>query len=107
MKPKKQAFYTCYTNEHEFEPTYTIAICSCEDDDPPSKLTKSVQKFCGIVCNLGISYNSLEDYIALNGRSLKKFRYDMLMVPSGASNEFSLWYQGRKLGSKDAPVEFQ
>jgi hypothetical protein len=106
--PVKHDFYRSYRSEDEFDDMITKIIMQCDDDDPPSRCNTSVKELCRIHVSLeGISYDSLESYKGENGQALKKFAYDVEMVPSGASTEFAVCYQGRKLGIGQADVTFR
>ena len=83
------------------------SIYQCEDDDPPTRLTRSVKKLCVFKYTLDVAYSSLKDYININGEKMKKLRYVLEMIPSGASNEFRIFYKGEKLGSHNVSTEFQ
>ncbi|OQE47198.1 hypothetical protein PENCOP_c001G01352 [Penicillium coprophilum] len=107
-RPVRHDFYRSYKSEDEFDDMITTIIMQCDDNDPPSRHNTSVKELCRIHVSLeGISYSSLESYKGENGQALKKFSYDLEMVPSGASTEFAVWYQGRKLGSGQADVHFK
>ena len=83
------------------------SIYQCEDDDPPTRLTKSVKKLCVFKYTLDVAYSSLKDYINKNGGKTKKLDYILEMIPSGASTEFRVLYEGEKLGSHNVSTEFQ
>lgn len=107
MKPKKEAFYEAYSKQQDFDPAQITTIFHCEDDDPPSRSTASVKELCNINYNFNVPYDSLEDFIGESGKRLKRLVYEVEMMPSGASNEFSVYYQGYKFGSQNARVDFQ
>ena len=107
MKPTEHTFYCAYADEDDFDRDYSIDILQCDQDDPPPRSTPSVTKLCSILCNLDMSYDSLPSFTASNGKRLKKFAFTVEMTPSGASNEFCLLYEGRRLASQDARIEFQ
>jgi hypothetical protein len=44
-------------------------------------------------------YDDLEDFKGFNGQRGKKINYTIEMVPSGASTEFSIYFQDKKVGS--------
>ena len=85
----------------------TISIYQCEDDDPPTRLTTSVNVLCSFKYTLNVAYSSLEDYVNTNGKKIKKLSYVIEMVPSGASTEFRVVYKGEHLGSQNVTIEFQ
>lgn len=107
MEPKQEPFYYSYSKKQQFETLHEEKIYQCEDDNPPSRWTESVKELCTISYECDMSYKSLEDFIGANGKELKKFSFEVKMIPSGASNEFSVYSQGEKLGSGIARVDFQ
>ena len=82
-------------------------IYHCEDDDPPTRITRSVKKLCVVKSTLDVGYSSLEDYINVKGGKKKKLNYVIEMIPSGASNEFRVLYEGETLGSHNVSTVFQ
>ncbi|KAI4264735.1 MAG: hypothetical protein L6R42_000173 [Xanthoria sp. 1 TBL-2021] len=106
-QPKKNNFYRSYGTSKDFTGSMRDIIFQCDEDDPPSRLTKGIQELCSIKCDLDIPYDALEDLEGAGGRKLKKFEYDIEMIPSGASNEFSILYKGERLASQNARIEFQ
>ncbi|KAL3465551.1 hypothetical protein BJX64DRAFT_297227 [Aspergillus heterothallicus] len=109
-EPVLHDFYRIYESEEDFEEdTKTVHLIQYADDDPPSRMDgKMAKKLCTISVNdTGITFDSLDDFVAQNGRKLKQLAFDVEMIPSGASSEFAVYYQGRKLGSEKAAIEFQ
>lgn len=106
MEPVRKDFYRTYAKESDFK-TFTSTIYQCDDEDPPSRFEGNVKELCDIKCHLNIPYDELEDYRGATGKKLKRLNYDIEMVPSGASNEFSVLYEGMKLGSHNASVEIK
>ncbi len=106
-QPKQKSFYQAYGKEKEFTKSHIDTIYQCDEDVPPSRLTKAVKPLCSITCDLDIPYHALEDLDGANGRKLKMFCYEIEMIPSGASNEFSILYKDVKLASQDARIEFE
>lgn len=109
MKPKKEKFSSYYSTKQDFESAQQLTIFQCEDDDPPSRRTESakVKELCNINYNFSIPYDSLENFTGASGKKLKRLVLEIEMMPSGASNEFSIIYQGNKLGSQNVHVDFQ
>lgn len=107
MKPPKEEFYRLYKSEYDFYSPTRTPIYQCEDDNPPSRLSATVTTLCDIKYSFNTPYDSLEDFIGANGKKLKELRYEIEMIPSGASNEFSIYHQGKKLGSQRAQIDFQ
>lgn len=107
MKPKQEAFYHTYSKKEDFGNFRTITIYQCQDDNPPSRLTTNVDKLCNIKFDFNVPYDMLQDFLGANGKTLKILNYEIEMIPSGASNLFSVFYQGEKLGSENARIDFQ
>lgn len=96
-----------FSSKEEFEKELAESIHQCEDDDPPTRLTRSVKKLCVFKYKLDVTYSSLKDHTGVTGKRTKKLDYDLEMIPSGASNEFRVLYKGEKLGSHNLSTEFQ
>ncbi|KAJ5400814.1 hypothetical protein N7465_011303 [Penicillium sp. CMV-2018d] len=107
-KPVRHDWYECYTNEDQFVKPYEMEIFQCDDENPPSRRSSKVNKLCTVQINRQhIPFNSLPDFVGNDGVWAKKWSFEIEMVPSGASNEFIVYYQGQSLGSGKAEVEFQ
>ncbi|MCJ1345236.1 hypothetical protein MMC31_003442 [Peltigera leucophlebia] len=106
MKPIQEGFSELFS-EKNFYASQVKKIYQCEHDDPPSRRTASVTMLCSIKYIFDIPYNSLEDFTGANGKRLKKLSYKIEMIPSGASNEFSMLHRGKKLWSHNAGIDFQ
>lgn len=109
-QPVSHNFYYSYDSddEEEFEETITGVILQCDDDIPPSKRTGNVKGLCKIRINReDTTFESLEEYVAENGRTLKKWDFDLKMIPSGASTEFVFSHKGENLASGKADVDFK
>ncbi|VUC36482.1 unnamed protein product [Clonostachys rosea] len=105
--PVRHEFYRSYEDEDEFEGNFADAMLQCDDDCPPERKTSSVKTLCTVNSRLDhISFEDLEDYIAPNGRELKKVSYGIEMVPSGASTLFCVYYGDERLGSENATFDF-
>jgi hypothetical protein len=54
-----------------------------------------------------VPYASLEDFVSVEtGARMKKLTYDIEMVPSGATVQFTVYIDGRKQGGGNANVRF-
>lgn len=107
MEPKKKSFSRTFASEEDYNPCQEISIYQCEDDDPPVRVTSSVKELSTIKTNFAISYDCLNNFTGKTGNRSKILVYEIEMVPSGASNEFSVWYEGEKLASQNARIKFQ
>jgi hypothetical protein len=64
--------------------------------------TASVTTLCTIKTNYNLKFDELEDFTTENEDLVKKLRYEIEMIPSGAFNEFNVLYEGYKLGTQNA-----
>ncbi|KAK8037667.1 hypothetical protein PG991_001013 [Apiospora marii] len=104
-KPVSHKFY------HLLSPTwggsFQVQLFQCELASPPTRQDSSVKRVCVIKCKLSTPVSDLPDYFNSNGKWYKKLSYDVDMVPSGASVEFSVWFGGKRLGSSEAQIRFE
>lgn len=56
---------------------------------------------------LEADYSNLEDYSGKNGCTLKRWNFELEMVPSGASSEFTVYYGGEKRGTQNVAIDFE
>ncbi|KAK9412833.1 putative Hsp70 family chaperone [Seiridium unicorne] len=105
-EPIRHNFYRSFATEEELddeEGTLTSMILQCEDNVPPSRETGRVHELCKVsfdFASAGITFSSLEDYRGKNGKRLKKLPYELVVIPSGASTEFAIYYNGIRYGSQ-------
>ncbi|KAI0904023.1 hypothetical protein F4823DRAFT_616447 [Ustulina deusta] len=84
----------------------TVDIEYCEETTPPVRKTDVVKRMCSIECNIDIPSSKLKSWVNPNGKALKRLDYDIEMVPSGASLEFNVYVEGRKMGASNVAVTF-
>ncbi|KAI1425003.1 hypothetical protein F5Y12DRAFT_397991 [Xylaria sp. FL1777] len=101
----RHSFYNIFRSD--FGGTITVNIDYCDEKDPPSRKTDLVKRMCSIECNIDIPFSKLKDSPNPNGKKLKRLDYDIEMVPSGASLEFNVYVEGRKMGVSNVAVDFQ
>ena len=105
IKPVSASWYRLY-EEWEFDGTLSVALYQCEDEVPPTRNIRSVQRLGTLRCDLDVQYSDLPDFESKNGAKTKKLSYTIDLVPSGASFEFVLYLDGRKQGSQSAKIHF-
>ncbi|KAI0972386.1 hypothetical protein F4678DRAFT_430149 [Xylaria arbuscula] len=101
----RHSFYNTFTSD--YGGSITVAIEYCEEKTPPLRKTDEVKRMCSIDVHIGIPYAKLKDYSNPNGKVLKRLDYDIEMVPSGASLEFNIYVEGRKMGASNVAVDFE
>jgi hypothetical protein len=106
LKPVRTSWYTLYETS-DFDGTFTVELFQCEDEAPPERKVSSVQALGTLYCNLDVQYSELPDFYSKTGVMVKRLNYEVELVPSGASVEFVLYYNGRKQGSKSASIHFK
>jgi hypothetical protein len=84
----------------------TTDLQTCEDEQPPDRLTSSVKELCDIESSLDVPFHSLPNWTNSEGQRFKKLEYEVEMVPSGATLEVAVYIDGRKQDSKNTAVRF-
>lgn len=105
IQPVSASWYRLY-EEREFDGTLSVTLYQCEDEIPPTRNTRSVQKLGTLRCDLDVRYSELPDFESKSGVKTKKLNFRIDLVPSGASVEFVLYVDGRKQGSQSAKIRF-
>jgi hypothetical protein len=108
--PVRHRFYFVFSSETDYglrEGQNRMIIYECSDDAPPSRWTSSMEKLCTIHAQLEADYRNLEDYSGKNGCTLKRWNFELEMVPSGASSEFTVYYGGEKRGTQNVAIDFE
>ncbi|GKT80507.1 HSP70 family chaperone [Colletotrichum tofieldiae] len=109
QQPVRHTFYELYDNEvkyNEIRKAYKCKILQNDEDIPSTRRTPSVKELCTITVELPKTFSELESWINPREVKFKKLEFDIEMVPSGASCDFSIYYEDEKLGSQQASVEF-
>ncbi|KAK5629007.1 hypothetical protein RRF57_004722 [Xylaria bambusicola] len=101
LSPRQKAF-------EENGSTFIDKILQCDDDIPPSRKTEKVSILCEISWNHGgeITFDSLDDFPGTKSNCLKILGYEIVMVPSGASTEFAIYYRKVKVASHNVHIRF-
>ncbi|KAL6918247.1 hypothetical protein FSHL1_009674 [Fusarium sambucinum] len=101
-EPLRKSFWRTFQDESEYDEYLydsTEHIVQCDLECPPDMKNHLVTKFCGIEIALRKDFEDLNDYDSPSGMIVKKIDFDIEMIPSGASVEFSVYENGRKIGS--------
>jgi hypothetical protein len=62
--------------------------------------------FASLKCKTDITYADLEEHPKSKGGNFKKLTYDVRMVPSGAAVEFSVFVNGKNVGSSNVDIQY-
>ena len=103
-EPVNRPYYRAYLKDPG--PHFTVSLYQCEDEKAPSRKIKSVTKLCTIECELDVPFSSLPLSMNPSGEIYRKLNYNLEMVPSGASVEFSVYIDGRKQGGENVAIKF-
>ncbi|KAI0970582.1 hypothetical protein F4678DRAFT_479977 [Xylaria arbuscula] len=96
IEPVRLVWYK-FLREEQFDGTLSTPLFQCDDEVPPKRLVSNVQKIGTLFCTLDVQYSDLPDFKKKKG--VKRLKFEIEMVPSGASLEFSLYIDGRKQGT--------
>lgn len=84
-----------------------LKFFQCGEASPPAAINSGVTPLCSITCKLATPLSEIPDFVNSKGQRFKKLWYDVDMLPSGASVEFSVWSGGKKLGSSEVQIRFE
>jgi hypothetical protein len=106
---KKDAVRHEFYQVYEKDPgrKFSIAFLQCDEVVAPDRRIASVVPLCELNCIINKSFSEYEDYVNPKGVRMKRFSYEVEMVPSGATVEFAVYHDGKKLGTQNTNVKFQ
>ncbi|CAM1509778.1 Fc.00g001130.m01.CDS01 [Cosmosporella sp. VM-42] len=102
--PVSHSYYRTFRKD--YSGTLDIDLYQCNDLEPPLRGTASVTSLCTISCILDVPVSTLRDFQG-SGGEIKKLDFDVRMVPSGASAEFAIYVDGRRLGGHNTNISFE
>ena len=94
-------------HKKSFGGTFSVQLHHCQDEIPPSRKTSNVTPLGTIECTLDVPFSSLRDFISPSGEKAKKMDYEVRTVPSGATVEFAVSIDGRRLGKSISKLRFE
>ncbi|KAM7215780.1 hypothetical protein V8F06_008803 [Rhypophila decipiens] len=93
--------------KNDFAP-FTDVLLQCEDDVAPSTYQPHMKELAHITFDHGVTFSGHQDFIhAETGVLLDKVSYELVLKPSGASSEFSIWMGGSKFGASSVKIQDQ
>ncbi|KAJ5747486.1 uncharacterized protein N7511_009182 [Penicillium nucicola] len=82
-------------------------LYQCASSDPPQRMNDTVKLLCDLKWTPDVEISSLKDFTSADGnRRLKVLEYDIEMVPSGASMDFTFYVNHRKQASHNVKAEY-
>ncbi|KAL4959262.1 Hsp70 family protein [Aspergillus stella-maris] len=93
--------------DQSFNGKLEVEMYQCEADTPSTRKASNVKPLCTISCQLDVPTSQLESFIRSDGTKMKHLYYDIVMVPSGAAAECTVYIDGRKQGSQNVTIKFQ
>ncbi|KEZ45567.1 hypothetical protein SAPIO_CDS1903 [Scedosporium apiospermum] len=105
QEPVRHSYYRTY--QEDFGGIFSVDVHQCEDELAPDRATKTVKHLCTIDCALDTPFSSLPNLKSSSGRVCKKLDFEIEAIPSGASVEFSVYVNGKRLGAQEAEIKFQ
>ncbi|KAK2053962.1 actin-like ATPase domain-containing protein [Colletotrichum caudatum] len=98
---------------HEFHRLYTSAPLEVSDSlyissawPPPPEQNSTVKKLCEITWNKQIDFEGLPRYTNRLGKVFYDLTFEIEMVCAGASIDFSIIHNGKRVGAKNVSVVF-
>ncbi|KAL4944566.1 hypothetical protein BDV06DRAFT_220192 [Aspergillus oleicola] len=93
--------------DQNFDGKLEVDMYQCEADTPPTRRSSNVKLLCTISCQLDVPTSQLKSFRRSDGTKMKHLYYDVVMVPSGAAAECTVYIDGRKQGSQNVTIKFQ
>ncbi|OAA68266.1 hsp70 family chaperone [Niveomyces insectorum RCEF 264] len=103
LAPIRHDFYLLF-NKPKTE--WTRELYLCNDVEAPTRRNENVIKLCDIHCNFASIVDSLPDYKSPSGKMFKRFSYEIVMIPTGASVDFQVYYKDQRLATQEVNVCF-
>ncbi|KAJ5522024.1 hypothetical protein N7527_006139 [Penicillium freii] len=105
--PIRHSFVRSFTDGDDFKSTISDTIYQCDSENPPRQLNDTVTGICKVSWSTkGINHDDLESQSGKNG-PYKVLSYEIEVRPSGASNDFAIYYEGKKVGSKNSRIAYE
>ncbi|CAI7646846.1 hypothetical protein N7533_009950 [Penicillium manginii] len=98
----------CRYVKSNFKGSFTDGLYQCASSNPPSRIDDTVKHLCGLKWMPDVDTSSLDDFTSADGkRELKVLNYELEMVPSGASMDFTFYINDRKQASHSVKAEYE
>ncbi|KAK1995876.1 actin-like ATPase domain-containing protein [Colletotrichum falcatum] len=101
--PVRENFYRLYDSAPS-EVSDSLYVSS--DWPPPSEKDSSVKELCEITWNKKIDFESLPRHVNSLGKVFHRIDYTIEMVCAGASIDFAVSHDGKRVGAKNVSVVF-
>jgi hypothetical protein len=99
--------WTNLYEEHEFTGDVNVNLYQCEDEDPPTRKTATVHLVGTYTYKLDTPYRALPSFNSELEVPTKQLDFEFELVPSGASVEISLYFDGRKQSGQHSNFRFK
>ncbi|CAI7672409.1 unnamed protein product [Penicillium discolor] len=107
VDPIRYGFYESFDDGNSIKGTITDIIYQCDNENPPHQLDDTVTGICNVSWSTkGINYNDLKSQFGQSG-AYKDLVYEIEVRPSGASTDFAIYYQGKKVGSQNSRIVYK
>ena len=103
-EPVRHSYYRTFQKDPGSQ--ISVKIYQCEDERAPHRRIPSVTHLCTINCEVNMPFSSWPAMKSKSGERYRTLDYEVEMVPSGASVEFTVYIDGKKQGSENAAIKF-
>lgn len=104
-EPVSHSFYELH-EEGQFDGNFEIALLQCDEDPPPTRKENSVKRFAKLKCKTDMPYADLQEHLKAKGGNFKKLVFAVRMVPSGAVVGFTVFVDGKQVGSSNVNIHY-
>ncbi|KAF1850457.1 uncharacterized protein K460DRAFT_422933 [Cucurbitaria berberidis CBS 394.84] len=87
--------------------TIAVSIYACDSMTPPSRRDDNVKRSCIIETTLPIDITKLNEHSGANGHTYKEVHYDLEVSVIGVALEFSIMYNGERVGHNQLQDEIK
>lgn len=106
MSPVCETFYKTLDADTTSK-SYSEGIWVCEEKVAPSRLTFAVRRLCSIIWRVDDLQSVMEFFTNTKGVRVGKLWYEVKMVPSGATLEFAVYVNGKRLGEQSVNTIYE
>ncbi|KAL2700367.1 hypothetical protein AAEP93_008890 [Penicillium crustosum] len=105
--PVQHSFCRSYKDGEDIPDTLSEIIYQCDSENPPAQLDDTVTGICKVSWSTkDIDHDDLEHQFGKKGPYMD-LCYKVEVRPSGASNDFAIYCQGKKVSSNNSRIDYE
>jgi len=104
-RPVRFRYYQLLRNPLEGN-MFDVDLYQSAVKNAPTRKTQEVERLCVITCLCETPYNQLPIFTNMLGETFRKLYYNIEMTSTGASLDFAVYMDGKRLGQKNVEVQY-